>query len=106
MVGLSFGVMMVIAISAIVIVSMVVRVGTREKLEQKDHVDHSRASEIWQERAKRVDAARQSLVVVAEGGSAGGIGASGGSIIGTPDEAEVRKQAALARKAARAAKSE
>jgi hypothetical protein len=103
MIGISLAVLILIIVGAFAVVAVVLWIGTRDVL--GPDIESPKSTQIWKERANRVESARQGLVVVAEGGAASGGSASGGSIVGTPDEVEARKQAALARKAARAAKS-
>lgn len=103
MIEVGLGVMVVVALLALATVGAVMYFGSKENLAA--HVEESRAQKVWQEREKRVNQARQALVPVSEGaGSSGGSGSAGGQIV-NPDDAEARRQAALARKAARAARS-
>lgn len=96
-------VLIIVALLTFATVVAVVYYGSKENLAA--HVEHSRAQQVWEERAKRVNQARQALVPVSEGAaSGGGSGSAGGQIV-NPDDAEARRQAALARKAARAARS-
>jgi|GEM_PF-3591612 hypothetical protein len=103
MIGLGQFVLIIVAIAAIGTIVAVLWIGAREN--PGLHGDDSAARKAWEERAKRVEAARQSLVPTQAGETALAAGGSGSSIVGTADEAEARRQAALARKAARAAKS-
>ncbi|MFQ3646921.1 MAG: hypothetical protein SNJ54_07010 [Anaerolineae bacterium] len=96
-------VLIIVALLTFATVVAVVYYGSKENLAV--HVEHSRAQQVWEERAKRVNQARQALVALPEGAAnGGGAGSAGGQIV-NPDEAEARRQAALARKAARAARS-
>lgn len=102
MIGIGQFVLTIVAIATIATTIAVLWLGTKEN--PGLHGDESAARKAWEERAKRVEAARQSLVP-AEAGEAVLAAGSSSSIVGTADEAEARRQAALARKAARAAKS-
>lgn len=101
MIEVGLGVMVVVALLTFATVAVVIYYGAKENLAA--HVDKSRAQQVWEERAQRVNQARQTLVPVSEGAASSG--GSTGSQITNPDEAEARRQAALARKAARAARS-
>lgn len=100
MIGIGIVMLSLVALGAMITVALVIFVGTRENLDA--HVGNSTASMVWQERATRVESARQGLVLVSDNGN---VSAAGSAITGSADEAEVRRQAALARKAARASKS-
>lgn len=102
MVPLSLLVLGTVATGAIVAVMGVLYYGTRYTISPEAE-ESKTAYFIWQERARRVEEARQGLALAAEGGSSAADG-SGTAALGAPDEAEARRQAALARKAARAAK--
>jgi 1-acyl-sn-glycerol-3-phosphate acyltransferase len=101
MIEVGLGVMVIVALLTFVTVAVVVYFGAKENLSA--HIERSRAQEVWQERAERVNKARQSLVALPEGASSSG--SSSASQIVSADDAEARRQAALARKAARAARS-
>lgn len=103
MIGVGLGVMVVVALLTFATVVAVVYFGAKENL--ATHVEESRAQKVWQERERRVNQARQSLVALPEGAASSGSAASAGGQIVNPDDAEARRQAALARKAARAARS-
>jgi hypothetical protein len=103
MIGIGQFVLIIVAIAAIGTIVAVLWIGAKEN--PGLHGDESAARRAWEERAKRVEAARQSLVPAEAGEAVLAGGSSGSSIVGTADEAEARRQAALARKAARAAKS-
>jgi hypothetical protein len=102
MVELGLGVMVVVALLTFATVVVVIYFGAKENLIA--HVEKSRAKEVWLERAERVNKARQSLVALPEG-AANGSGSSSTPQAASADDAEARRQAALARKAARAARS-
>lgn len=95
-------VLIIVALSTFATVIVVVYYGSKENLAA--HVEHSRAQQVWEERAQRVNQARQALVPASEGAGSSGSGSASGQIV-NPDDAEARRQAALARKAARAARS-
>jgi hypothetical protein len=100
--GLGLGVMAFIAFMALLTIIGVMWLGSQENSEV--HGEQSRATSAWKEREQRVNAARQALVVVADGGEVALASGTSTSIV-NPDDAEARRQAALARKAARANKS-
>jgi hypothetical protein len=100
--GLGLGVMAFIAFMALLTIIGVMWLGSQENTDA--HAEHSRATSAWKEREQRVNAARQALVVVADGGEVALASGTSTSIV-NPDDAEARRQAALARKAARANKS-
>jgi hypothetical protein len=105
-IALAGGTLMLVALAAILTVVGVMYVGSKEDLNAHD--EESRATNVWKERAERVNAARNGLVVVADTGSSEAVASNApavASITGTADEAEARRQAALARKAARANKT-
>jgi hypothetical protein len=100
--GLGLGVMAFIAFMALLTIIGVMWLGSQENTDA--HAEKSRATSAWKEREQRVNAARQALVVVADGGEVALASGTSTSIV-NPDDAEARRQAALARKAARANKS-
>ncbi len=97
--SLSILVLLFVILAGFLTVVGVVYLGAQEDL--SDHHDNPEALAsvtVWRERANRLDKARRGLVQVTEG-------ASVSSDAGAPgDEAEARRAAALARKAARANK--
>jgi hypothetical protein len=64
--GLGLGVMAFIAFMALLTIIGVMWLGSQENTDA--HAEKSRATSAWKEREQRVNAARQALVVVADGG--------------------------------------